>query len=144
MCETGWSSCKQASKSFKTARAAGTRIPWRGQWYKPLSTQPFSIKALSLWLIMRHSSQNQGAFGGKKLNKREVLKINAGTVKTESPADWGLHSSTQDPLQNPGTLFIWWLQVSLSPSAKSASSHDLGPLNQKLLTSTQQTRMPDY
>lgn len=33
---------------------------------------------------MRHSSENQGVFGGKKLNKREVLKINAGMVKTES------------------------------------------------------------
>lgn len=32
---------------------------------------------------MRHSSENHVVFGGKKLNKREVLKINAGTVKTE-------------------------------------------------------------
>lgn len=40
-----------------------------GSVVRPLSTQPFPIKALLHWLIMRHSSENHIVFGGKKLNK---------------------------------------------------------------------------
>lgn len=141
----GWSSGKLASEIFKTARAAAHRYLDGVSGTAPCLHNHALIKPLTLtnneaqqWKSrcvrwqeteQKRSAQNQRRNGEDRVSPQTE-------VSTALP---GIPCRTLVRYSSGGSK-----PPSPHPSAKSASSHDLGPLNQKLLTSTQQTWMPDY